>query len=384
MARDVRKVVESEDEIVDGQEEEEEYDENADEDFNPDEAAAEGDEQSSESSEDEAEAQKSAGKKGAARGRGKRRKIAATAGKNEEDERLDSGDEATIRERQKSRKKQKKRGKGDEVADVDEDDDDSAGEDIVIKTRAQRLAEQVEKKQRKRRVDGSAVTIDVDSLWADLSALPVGRPAEPPSSATAENTVDGEGEADKENVATPASTAPQQQQNKKQSELVTIKRRIEYAGEVTEVEERVPRGSKEAQAYLAEHPEAATEPSNGNDSKANPLRRPLRRASIFEPNPTGAVKGVPPDRLRPRAPSRLDVLMARKRAEEELKKKAERLSTVQKSALDWRGFVNSSEGLRDELDVYGKSKQGFLAREAFLDRAAGARDAAAREARLKG
>jgi hypothetical protein len=71
-----------------------------------------------------------------------------------------------------------------------------------------------------------------------------------------------------------------------------------------------------------------------------------------------------------------------KRIEEEKRKKALKMSTVQKSALDWKGFV-SQEGLRDELDEYGKSKKGFMAREAFLDRAAGAREQAARDARLK-
>lgn len=162
-------------------------------------------------------------------------------------------------------------------------------------------------------------------------------------------------------------------------EMITIKRRIEYAGEVTVVEDRVPRSSKEAQKYLAEHPEA--DPNN-KQQEVDPsgVQRPLKRPSIFEPNPTGLVKGVAPEKLRPRAPSRLDVLMANKRAED--KKNAQKMSTVQKSALDWRGFVDQ-EGLREELDEYGKSRGGFLAREAFLDRAAGAREQAARDARLK-
>lgn len=207
----------------------------------------------------------------------------------------------------------------------------------------------------------------MDQLWAELSSAPVGRivlaPPEPDN-----NAMDVDDDHDKENV--PAASG---------EDMVTIKRRIEYAGEVTEVEDRVPRSSKEAQKYLAEHPEAD---AKSNQQEADPLglHRPVKRPSIFEPNPTGLVKGVAPEKLRPRAPSRLDVLMATKRAED--KKNAQKMSTVQKSALDWRGFVDR-EGLQEELDEYGKSRQGFLAREAFLDRAAGAREQAARDARLK-
>ena len=177
----------------------------------------------------------------------------------------------------------------------------------------------------------------------------------------------------RKNVAAPPTT---------QDEMVTIKRRIEFAGEVTVVEEEVLKSSKEAQRYFAEHPEADST-FKPNNSDKDGLQRPLKRPSMFEPNPTATVKGVPPDKLRPRAPSRMDVLMAEKRTEEERKKKAERMSTVQKSALDWRGFVQD-QGITDELSEYAKSKKGYLAREQFLDRAHGAGEMARRDARLKG
>jgi hypothetical protein len=79
----------------------------------------------------------------------------------------------------------------------------------------------------------------------------------------------------------------------------------------------------------------------------------------------------------------VDVVMAERRLAEEKKKKAERLTTVQKSAMDWKGFV-ADQGIGEELDIYGKSKGGFMAREQFLDRVAGANEAARRAARLKG
>jgi len=213
----------------------------------------------------------------------------------------------------------------------------------------------------------------VDQIWADLSSAPIGRP--PPAPPTVVGVRDEDQEHDDKEDA--PATSPSNQ-----DDFITITRRIEYAGEVTEIEERVARSSKEAQRYLHEHPDADPDYQSPTDT-TSALRRPLRRPSLFEPNPTGAVKGVAPERLRPRAPSRLDVLKAERRAEEEARKKAERMTTVQKSALDWKGFVDQ-QGLREELDEYGKSKRGYLAREEFLGRADLVREEAARSARLKG
>ncbi|KAK4631244.1 SWR1-complex protein 5 [Fulvia fulva] len=344
MAREryVSKVVEPEPEPP--EEEVEEYNENEDEDFAPEEA--DDDENVSSSSEDE---ENTAATKPAPKKSGKR-KTADVDGD------LDSGDEATIKER-----KRKKRRK-----DAGANDEDSGGEGGLVRTRAQRVVEKEERKNRKRARDGE-VTIDVNALWADLSSMPIGRTTiTPPKPEDDAMDIDDE-ENNKENA--PISS----------EDMITIKRRIEYAGEVTIVTDTVPRSSKEAKQYLAEHPEL--DPSNPTPADSTGLLKPLKRPSMFEPNPIGLVKGVAPEKLRLKAPTRLDVLMAEKRAEEK-KKKAQKMSTVQKSQLDWKGFVDQ-EGLRDELDEYGKSRRGFLAREAFLDRAAGAREQAARDARLK-
>ncbi|EGP89877.1 unnamed protein product [Zymoseptoria tritici ST99CH_1A5] len=332
------------DEREDVEEEQEEgYDENADEDFNPDKAADEAANSSSSDDDEETAVAKPAPKS-------KKRKSEAVI---EAD--LDSGDEATIKAL--PRKKRRK----------DAEDEDSGGEGGFIRTRAQRVLEKEERKHRKRARDGE-VTVDVEQLWAELSSAPIGRAVVPPPQAS-KDSMDVEGEENKENEA--ASSA---------EDTITIKRRIEYAGEVTEVEAQVLRSSKEAKKYLAEHPEADPNYKKNEDKNESGLQRPLKRPSMFEPNPLSLVKGVAPEKLRPRAPSRMDVLMATKRAEEKIR--AQKMSTVQKSALDWKGFVDN-EGLREELDEYGKSKGGFLAREAFLDRAAGAREQAARNARLK-
>ena len=328
--------------IEDLEVEEEEYDEKADEDFNPAAAAADEDASSSSDEEESAPVKPKQAKKPAKR-------------KSEVVDELDSGDEAMIQER----KKRRRRG-GDDV--------ESGGEGGLVKTRAQRLAEKVEKKQRRKATEGE-VTIDVDKVWADLSSIPVGRPVDATPNALDVVNADADAEQNKENAPAPRPS---------KDETITIKRRIEYAGEVTEVEEVVLRNSKEAQHYLAEHAEAdPTNPAN------NTLFRPLKRPSLFEPNPLATIKNVPPEKLRPHTPSRQDVLLAANRAEEERQKKAERMTTVQKSALDWRGFVDQ-QGLQEELDEYGKSKGGFMGREDFLDRTQFARDVQAREARMKG
>ena len=325
--------------------EEEEYDENADEDFNPEHAAAE--EEASSSEDEEAVAAKSAKDT-------KKRKTELI-------EELDSGDEATIKERKRKRRKR------DNTATAVVEDEQSGGEGGFVRTRAQRHAEVVERKERKIKTVGE-VTIDVEEIWAALNSVSVGRPPPPPALV---ELVEVRDHQNKENA--PA----------REEEFITITRRIEYAGDVTEVEESVLRTSKAARQYLEEHPEADPDyhppPSQANAQ----LQRPLRRPSMFEPNPTASVKGVPPERLRLRAPSRIDVLMAEKRDELEGKKKAEKMTTVQKSALDWQGYVDQ-QGLRGELDEYGKSKGGYLAREDFLGRAELAHEQAARVARARG
>ncbi|QIW96561.1 hypothetical protein AMS68_002079 [Peltaster fructicola] len=287
----------------------EQYNEAEDEDFNPEQAAADEDVSSSDD-----EGTTSIAK--------------TTKRKAEPNEELDSGDEATIKERKKKRRKH--------------EDEGSDAEGGLIKTRSQRLAE------------------PSGNIRRSLQNLPVGT-----STITALETIQ---HGDQEH--TPVS---------RPEEYVKIIRRIKFAGQTTEVEEEVLRSSEEAQRYLAEQERAQPKEDK---TEQDGLQKPLRRMSLFEPNPLGIVKGIPPEKLRRRLPSRMDMAMAERRAEDERKRKAEKLSTMQKTALDWKGFV-IEQGLGDELNEYGKSKKGFLAREQFLDKVHGANEVARRTARLK-
>lgn len=63
-----------------------------------------------------------------------------------------------------------------------------------------------------------------------------------------------------------------------------------------------------------------------------------------------------------------------------LTKDAKKLNTVEKSAMDWAGFVDK-EGIKDELDAAGKSKGAYRARQEFLARVEQKKEEEARRAR---
>src|SRR6201992_5300 len=80
-------------------------------------------------------------------------------------------------------------------------------------------------------------TIDVDAVWAKLSAIPIGRPLEP---------IISQDEEPKPDI---------QRQQEPEDEYITIKRTTRFAGEVTTEEKRVHKHSAEAKLYLQEKEE---------------------------------------------------------------------------------------------------------------------------------
>ncbi|KAI5208890.1 hypothetical protein AUEXF2481DRAFT_41540 [Aureobasidium subglaciale EXF-2481] len=326
----------------------EEYKSSEDEDFNPEAVDAPQDEDLS-SSEDEAPQAKKAPKK---------RKKAQT-----DVEELDSGDEATITELRRSKKRKA------------HDDEDSGGEGGLIKTRAQRKLE-MQERQEYQRANVEDVTVDVDALWASMTAKPIGRPSrEQPKP---------EQDAIQQNSAPEKAEARTTQGVEDGEGMITIKRSYDFAGQKVTEEKRVHKDSAEAKLFLANNdPAKQSKPRSPSPKDDQPtLRRPLRRASKFEPNPTGEVRGLPPERQRLRTPSRADVLALQNRLEEEAKKgKAVKLNTVQKSAIDWATHVDQ-EGLKDELDEYGRSKQGYIGKMDFLRGVHGKKEEEERKARM--
>ncbi|KAF3929582.1 hypothetical protein ABW19_dt0207571 [Dactylella cylindrospora] len=337
-------------------EDDDEYNSSEDEDFNPDQHPDRNDEDPSSSSESENEGDSKPTR------RPSKRKIKDVAPQ-DDPVNDDSGDEAVIASAKAKRKKIK-----------GENDDDEGGEGGLIKTRAQRAREE---KERVPLSTTTAATVDVDALWKSLNA-PTAPPKPKPvtgtqstiqtittsrieptssqlSSSTSVKTSDEVGiqvataeattavplpaalgtvlpiEGVESRIETTA-TIPAEKDG-----MVTIKRTYEFAGETITEEKQVPANSFEARAYLSSLQTGVPPVTTSNPAK--PLRRPMKRVSKFDP---GNVSGGA--------------------------KKATKLNTLEKSRLDWAGYVDK-EGIGEELDR--QRKQGgdsYLERQDFLGR----------------
>lgn len=145
------------------------------------------------------------------------------------------------------------------------------------------------------------------------------------------------------------------------------------------------RDSAEAKLYLASLPDSSpAENSTGmstdpNDAEniVSPFTKPKRppkkaRRSIFEP----VIDGLP---------KRTDLHFGVRKDGSgitlvSITGKEKKLNTVEKSAMDWAGFVDK-EGIKDELDAAGKSKGAYKARQEFLARVEDKKEEEARRAR---
>lgn len=251
-----------------------------------------------------------------------------------------SGDEAII---ERGRKRQKRaKAKGETV-------DDEGGEGGLIKTRRQRAAE---KEERQYALSSGPVTVDIDAIWAEMKAGG--------SSASAQTKEEGRA-VDGNEAADPTDNADKKDD---ESSMIRIKRTYNFAGRVHTEEKLVPRDSAEAKLYLA---------SQGEDALPDsvPIKRLTKKAfrSSFEP----AVEG-----MTNRSDLNLGVAARRKAANEA---QAKKLNTVEKSRMDWAGFVDK-EGIKDELELAGKSKDSYASRQDFLARSEALREDEARKARV--
>lgn len=348
----------------------ENYRESSDEDFNPTAAAAD----DSSASEDEAP------EKPTQTQRKRKREAEASEG-------LDSGDEATIEAAQKRRRKAKaKKQKGARHNEDDEDDeddelmlsDDDGGEGGLIRTRAQRKVEQVEKRPLAR-IEGA--TVDVDALWARMLAAPV----RPGPVTEAQEKEEAKGRESSTHGAAKA-VAPEDEPN-----LISIRKTYIFAGQRTTEDKQVPRSlleqhlsdgwkTIEIKADALDTLDTPDADSTGNAKKdasepgeAQPrVRRPLRRPTRFEPNPTGYVRTLPPEhqltwprKLTATAVADQENMPAVDGPKVPRPEKAQKLNVVDKSRLDWTGFVDK-EGIAEELKTHGKTKESYLGRMQFL------------------
>ncbi|KAJ8120824.1 hypothetical protein ONZ43_g2570 [Nemania bipapillata] len=267
-----------------------------------------------------------------------------------------SGDEAII---QKGKKRQKKikRSHGDAA-------DDEGGAGGLIKTRRQRAQEKAERKSHA--VTGP-VTIDVDDLWAKMTAAPL-IPSKDDTEQDKENQqprqdgMDGDGQATK--------TGSGNSNNANAPDMIKIRRTYNFAGKVHTEEKLVARDSAEAKLYFASQDPKLAEGENEDDQPKRKPRKAFR--SIFEP----ALEG-----LTQRTDLKLGMNVRLELREQQAK--AKKLNVVEKSRMDWAGFVDK-EGIKDELELAGKSKQSYVSRQDFLQRVEAKKEEEARRARIAG
>ncbi|ORY70137.1 bucentaur or craniofacial development-domain-containing protein [Pseudomassariella vexata] len=270
-----------------------------------------------------------------------------------------SGDEAII---SKGKKRQKKAKRKHDVPG----DDDEGGDGGLIKTRSMRA---VGKQERKTAAVTGPITVDVNDIWAKMTAGPV---VPPKASADKEKTrpddsrepaVAKDREMDKSQLGKPGEAEP--------SVMIKIKRTYNFAGKIHIEEKMVPRGSAEAEVYLASLSGNPKEAADA-DGDAEPRKKPRKAfRSIFEPISEGLMR---------RADLNLGVAARLQMREQG---KAKKLNVVEKSRMDWAGFVDK-EGIKDDLELAGKSKESFASRQDFLARVEAKREDDARRARMAG
>ncbi|PLN86638.1 BCNT-domain-containing protein [Aspergillus taichungensis] len=291
-----------------------------------------------------------------------------------EDAALDSGDEVTINKakarKEKKRKGNKSKAKGDDEDDLDLDDDEG-GPGGFVRTRAMKMQMKEERKPLAK-IDGA--TVDVDALWAKMNERDSGSPAAPShTEKTDDKVADGESQ-DTGMREQKALIEETQQRPRHMDEMIKIKRTYKFAGEMITEEKVVPKDSAEARLFLANEDGAGALATNA-DGDANEIpgikmRRPLRKVSRFDPNPTGAIK-------KSWEKQSIDA------NGQEANARGPKINTVEKSRLDWAAYVDQA-GIRDELTVHSKAKEGFLGRMDFLDRVGAKEDEDRRNVRLKG
>jgi hypothetical protein len=212
------------------------------------------------------------------------------------------------------------------------------------------------------RTDGA--TVDVDALWAHMSTAPL-KPLQvaQPQESHASETLDA--------APVPAAVEVEEEQ-------IAVTKIYTFAGQRTTEEKQIPRSALEKHITdgwtraesVDEKP--ATEGKDAEMKESYPtIRRPLRRPSRFDPNPTGFVRTLAPEHQLtwPRKPGSIPTAGQENAPRAEPAKarpeKAQKLNVVDKSRLDWTGFVDK-EGIAEELDTHGKTKEAYLGRMDFL------------------
>lgn len=201
----------------------------------------------------------------------------------------------------------------------------------LVKTRRLRLEEEAQEKQFKK-AEKEKTSVDIDSFWKEMKSTKPRASIGSNASATGSAGASASAGASSSPGSGPGSASATPAQGLKEPEKIKIKSTYEFAGKVITEDKWVDSNSAEAKLYLG----------------SVKLKQELELAKPKLP----AKKGI-----RRKRPSLLDAVIN--------DEKALKLSTLEKSRLDWSSYVDK-EGIKDELTQ--NNKGGYLQKQDFLDR----------------
>ncbi|ODV93332.1 hypothetical protein PACTADRAFT_51934 [Pachysolen tannophilus NRRL Y-2460] len=206
----------------------------------------------------------------------------------------------------------------------------------LIKTRTQRAKEEQNAgKQFKTISQEQDSKLNINSIWNDLkteSSLKITKSSSP---------------IEEDNINLNLSGDKQDFQ-KQEPEKIKIKTSYEFAGDIITEDKWVDASSAEAQAYL-----------NSTKLKSTSLETPIqsRNQNQLKDSPASISGGPQRKSFKRKRPSLLDAVIN--------DSKASKLSTLEKSRLDWSSYVDK-HNIKDELKT--NKKGGYLDKQDFLSR----------------
>lgn len=204
----------------------------------------------------------------------------------------------------------------------------------LIKTRRARYKEaELNKRRKYENIQGTPISDTARNIWDEMNLESKKRLSRQQGSNVSI-------------IADPREISESLENNTGNVEQITIERTYKFAGETIHEKKIVPKYSAEGQEYLKN---SKFQKSNDVDTTTNPttdtkdnveipeersnLRRPLKREAILEKIIAGSIKP--------------------------------KLTTLEKSKLDWVNYVDK-EGITDDLQLH--NRDGYLAKQDFLDR----------------
>ncbi|XP_032648148.1 craniofacial development protein 1 [Chelonoidis abingdonii] len=209
-------------------------------------------------------------------------------------------------------------GEREESKDQQSDSEEKEEADSLRRVKGGR-AEEEEKKKKE------------DALWASFLS-DVGQKSKAP--AAAQLISPQTNKTTEEKSSSKLQEEAKEPEKPKEMAKVTITKVFDFAGEEVRVTKEVDAASKEAKFFLKQQ------------EKEKP--QPMAPASL--PTVSGVKKA-----------SGMSSLLGK------IGSKKQKMSTLEKSKLDWENF-KEEEGIREDLAIYNRGKEGYIDRKAFLER----------------